>query len=172
VILAMAGGMPPWLTMLISQLLAFAILAAVLIKWVIPALRGILAGRTRGIQDRFDTLAREVKETSERLAAIRVKLADVESESKRRMQAALEEGARARDQALAEARAQVEAELAKARRTIEIERDKAVLELRAELARITLEVTERTVDGLMDEEIHGRIVEGYLEGLDRAAGGK
>lgn len=171
-ILAMAGGLPPWLTMLISQLLAFAILAAVLIKFVIPALRGLLAGRTKGIQDRFDTLAREVKDASERLAAIRAKLADIESESKRRIQSAVEEGARAREQALAEARAQAEAELAKARRTIEIERDKAVLELRAELARITLEATERSVDALMDEKIHGRIVDGYLEGLDKAAGGK
>ncbi|HEY3227535.1 MAG TPA: ATP synthase F0 subunit B [Planctomycetota bacterium] len=171
-ILAMFEGLPHWATMLISQLLAFAILAAVLIKYVIPALRRILADRTRGIQDRFDTLAREVKETSELLAAVRAKLADVEAEAKRRMQAAIEEGARARERALAEARAQAEVELAKARRNIEIERDKAVLELRAELARITLEVTERAVDALMDEKIHGRIVEGYLGGLDRAAGGK
>jgi ATP synthase F0 subunit b len=168
-ILSMAGGLPHWVTMLISQTIAFVILAAVLWRFVIPVLRRMLSDRSRAIQDRFDQLARDTREASERLAAIQSKQADVASEAKRRLEAALAEGARARDQALAEASAQAGGELAKARRTIEIERDKAVLELRAELARLTLEVTERTIDALMDEKTHGRIVDRYLEGLEKAA---
>lgn len=167
-LLAMAEG-SGWFKMFASQVIGFTILALVLWKFVIPVLRRMLADRSRGIQDRFDQLARDTREASERLVAVQSKLADVASESKRRIEAALAEGARAREQAVAEANAQAAGELAKAKRTIEIERDKAVLELRAELARLTLEVTERTVDALMDEKIHGRIVDNYLDGLEKAA---
>jgi ATP synthase F0 subunit b len=170
-LLAMAEG-SGWVKMFASQAIGFTILAIVLWKFVIPVLRKMLADRSRAIQDRFDQLARDTKEASERLASIQAKLADITSESKRRIEAALAEGARARAQAIAEATAQAAADLEKAKRSIGIERDKAVLELKSEVARLTLEVTERAVDALMNEKLHGRIVDGYLEGVEKAARGR
>ena len=156
-------------TMFLSQLVAFVILAAALWFLVIPVLRRMLADRTKGIQDRFDELARETREASEGLAAIKAKLADIATETKKRIDAALAEGAAAREQAVAEANAMAAAELAKAKRTIEIERDKTVLELRLELARLTMEATEKSVDSLMNEKLHGRIVDWYIENAEEAA---
>ena len=158
--------------MFLSQVISFAILATALWFLVIPVLRRMLASRTKGIQERFDELARDTQEASDRLAAIKAKLADIASESKRRIDLALAEGAKAREQAVAEANAQAAAELAKAKRTIGLERDKAVLELRTELARLTLETTERTIDSLMTEKLHGRIVDGYLDEVEKAARGR
>lgn len=158
--------------MFVSQLIAFAILATAVWFLVIPVLRRMLANRTKGIQDRFDQLARDTQEASERLASIKAKLADIASESKRRIDKALAEGVRAREQAVAEANAQAAAELAKAKRTIGIERDKAVLELREEVARLTLDMTERTIDSMMNEKLHGRIVDGYLDVVEKAARGR
>jgi len=158
--------------MFLSQLIGFVILAAVLWKFVIPVLGKMLAARTQGIQTKFDDLARETREASEGLAAIQARLADIGTETKRRIDAALAEGAKAREQAVAEANTQAAAELAKAKRTIGIERDKAVLELRSELARLTLETTERTIDSLMDEKLHGRIVDDYLDKVEKAARGR
>ena len=166
-ILALAGmgaGM-----MFLSQLIGFLILAVALWIFVIPVVRRLLADRTKGIQDRFDELARETREASEGLASIKAKLADIGTETKKRIDAALAEGAAAREQAVAEANATAAAELAKAKRTIEIERDKAMLELRLELARLTLEATEKSVDSLMNEKLHGRIVDWYLENAEEAA---
>ena len=156
-------------TMFVSQLIGFLILAGALWFFVIPVLRRMLAGRTKGIQDRFDELARETKEASEGLASIKAKLADIGTETKKRIEAALAEGAAAREQAVAEANATAAAELAKAKRTIEIERDKTVLELRLELARLTMEATEKSVDSLMNEKLHGRIVDWYIENAEEAA---
>ncbi len=165
------AAMSPW-AMFASQSIAFVILAILLWKLVIPVLRRMLSDRSAGIQKKFDDLARETREANEGLAGIQAKLADIGSETKRRIDAALEEGARAREQAIAEANATAAAELTKAKRTIGIERDKAVLELRSELARLTLETTERTVDSMMNEKLHGRIVDGYLEGVEKAARGR
>lgn len=158
--------------MFLSQLIAFAILATALWFLVIPVLRRMLAARTKGIQDRFDQLARDTQEAADRLASIKSKLADIASETTRRIDAALAEGARAREQAVAEANTIAAAELAKAKRTIGLERDKAVLELRTELARLTLEETERIVDSVMNEKLHGRIVDGYLDVVEKAARGR
>ena len=147
-ILALAA-MPAW-KMFVSQLIAFVILAALLWKLVIPVLGKMLAARSQGIQTKFDDLARETRDASEGLAGIQARLADIGTETKKRIDAALAEGAKAREQAVAEANAQAAAELAKAKRTIGLERDKAVLELRLELARLTLETTEKTIDSLMN----------------------
>ncbi|HEU4338848.1 MAG TPA: ATP synthase F0 subunit B [Planctomycetota bacterium] len=164
---AMGPGM-----MFLSQAFAFVILAALLWKLVIPVLGRMLRDRSQGIQAKFDDLARETREASEGLAAIQARLADIGTETKRRIDAAMAEGAKAREQAVAEAHAQAAAELAKAKRTIELERDKAMLELRSELARLTLETTERTIDSLMNEKLHGRIVDGYLDVVEKAARGR
>jgi len=161
-----------WQAMLLSQAIAFVILAVVLWKFVIPVLAKMLRDRSQGIQTKFDDLARETREASESLAAIQARLADIGTETKRRIDAALAEGAKARELAVAEANTQAAAELAKAKRNIEIERDKAVLELRSELARLTLETTERTIDSLMNEKLHGRIVDGYLDVVEKAARGR
>jgi F-type H+-transporting ATPase subunit b len=154
--------------MFLSQFIGFCHPGGALWIFVVPVYK-ILAGRTKGIQDRFDELARETREASEGLASIKAKLADIGTETKKRIDAALAEGAAAREQAVAEANATAAAELAKARRTIEIERDKAVLELRIEVARLTLEATEKAVDATMDKKLHDRIVDWYLENAEEAA---
>ena len=131
--------------MFASQFIAFVILAAVLWKLVIPVLGKMLTARSQGIQTKFDDLARETREASESLASIQARLADIGTETKRRIDAALAEGAKARELAIAEANAQAAAELAKAKRTI---------------------------DSLMTEKLHGRIVDGYLDVVEKAARGR
>lgn len=157
---------------IITQFLAFGLLAFFLIKFGLPVMRKALAARKREVSDTFERLDRESREAAQRIAEFKERLAGIDAEAKKRMQAALDEGAKAKAQSIAEANVQAAAELEKAKRSIGIERDKAVMELRSEVARLTLEATEKTIDGLMNEKLHGKIVDGYLDTVEKAARGR
>ena len=152
----------------IVQALGFAILAVILVKLVVPVLRKMLNERSQGIEDKFLQLDRDVDETKRQIAEYGVRLDRIDEEVSKRMKAAADEGARTRQALLQEAAAQAQAEVDKARRDIQMERDKAILELRATVAEMTVSATERVVDGMMNEQLHGRMVEKALANLPKA----
>jgi F-type H+-transporting ATPase subunit b len=149
---------------LIVQALGFAILAVILGKLVVPVVRKMLGERSKAIEDKFSQLDRDVEETKRQVADYGQRLARIDEETGKRIQAAMDEGARSRAALLEEALAQAQAETEKARRDIQMERDKAILELRDTV----ISATERLVDGMMNEQLHGRIVEKSLGSLERA----
>jgi F-type H+-transporting ATPase subunit b len=160
----MAAGGP--LAMLISQILAFAVLAVVIGKLVLPALRKILGGRTQGIEETFRKIEQDTAETARLLGEFRQKLADVEAEARRRLERSLADAQKTRDQVLADSAAQVQAAAEKARREVQIERDKAVLELREAATDLTLQAADHVVRAAMNDAVQGRLVESYLARLD------
>jgi F-type H+-transporting ATPase subunit b len=162
-----AGG--SWVAPFISQVLAFGLLLFLFFKFALPMMRKGLGARTQSIEEQFAKLDREAREASTKIADLKNRLATIADEQAKRLQSAVDEGNRIRSQSMAEAAAMAQQETDKARRTIQIERDKAVLELRAEVARLTLEVTERAVDAIATEPVHGKIVDRYLERLEGAA---
>jgi F-type H+-transporting ATPase subunit b len=160
----MAAGGP--LAMLISQILAFAVLAVVIGKLVLPALGKVLGGRTKGIEDTFRKIEEETAEAVRLLSEYRQKLAGVEAESRLRLEKTLADAAKTRDQVLADAGAQVQAALEKAKREVQTERDKAVLELREAATELTLQAADHLVRSLMTDDVHGRLVDSYLARID------
>ena len=167
--IALAAGVA---NVIIVQVLAFALLAFFIVKFGLPVMRKALAARRQDVADTFDKLDRESQEAARQIAEFKQRLAGIDQESKKRIQAALDEGARTKAQSLAEANAQAAAEIEKTKRMIGIERDKAVLELRTEVARLTLEAAEKTVDSVMNEKLNAKIVDGFLDGMDKAARGR
>jgi F-type H+-transporting ATPase subunit b len=160
-----AGGAT---SMLISQLLAFILLALVLVKFVKPPLGKLLDQRSRAIGETFEKIDRETKEAAQELAEYREKLARLEQETRGRMEKALAEAQRTRAQLLADAQAQVEAAAEKARREVQIERDKAVLELRQAATALTLAAADHLVGAVMNDQHHARLVDSYLGRLEGA----
>ena len=154
---------------IIVQVLAFGLLAFFIIKYGIPVMRKALASREQEVADTFSRLERETNEAAQKIAEFKAKLAGIEEESKKRIQAALDEGARAKAQSLVEANAQAAAELEKAKEAIGFERDKAVMDLRFEVSRATLLEAVKTIDGMMTPQLHGKMVDKYLDGMEAAA---
>ncbi len=161
-----AGG---YAAPLISQLIAFGVLAFLFWKFGLPFFAKLLGDRTKSVEDQFAKLEQETQKTAQAVAELKQKLASVDAESKRRIEAAVAEGTRLRDQALADARAQAEGELARVKRDIQIERDKALLELRAEVVRLTVLATEGALDAVITPQVHEKMVDKYLGGLEQAA---
>ena len=148
------------------QALGFVVVVVVLGKFVVPALKKILGGRTAEIEQTFQKIEKDSAETAKQLAEIREKLTHLKEESDRRTQAALEDANRTRTQALAEAGAQAQAALEKAKREIQIEREKTILELREEATSLTLRAAEALVQSTMNEAIHDKLVSKYLDRLE------
>lgn len=165
-LLAFAGSQG---LIILSQFLAFGLLAFFIIKFGLPVMRSALADRSQEVADSFHRLEQESKEAAARIDEFKRRIAGLDEESKKRMQAALDEGAKAKAQALAEAHAQAAVELQRAKQAIGIERDKAVLEMRYEISRLTLLEAVKSVDAMMTPELHGKMVDRYLEGMEEAA---
>jgi F-type H+-transporting ATPase subunit b len=166
VIALLAAG--DWWRPTVAQLLAFAVVAFVVVKFLFPMIGKLLGDRSKAIAAEFDRLERELQEASRSSADLRARLSDIHSESKRRIDAALAEAAGMREAAMKEAAAQAEAGLAKARRDVQIERDKAVLEMREEANGMTVRATERILDAVMNEQVQDRLVEKFTADVGRA----
>ncbi|MBV8880451.1 MAG: F0F1 ATP synthase subunit B [Planctomycetaceae bacterium] len=148
------------------QVLGFIILVGVLLKLAIPVLGKVLRGRSQEIEDTFRKIDQDTQDAQKRLGELKEKLARLNEESQRRLDAALADAEKTRAQLLAEATAQSQAAFEKARREIAIERDKAVLELRHEATSLTLQAAAHLVQSTMNDGIHEKIVDKYLTRLD------
>jgi F-type H+-transporting ATPase subunit b len=167
--LMLAAGADPWWKATLVQIFGFAILVGILIKLVVPAVKGILTGRTKAVEDAFAKLEKDTAEAARELAEIKKKLADIDQESKARHAAALADAERTRARSLADADAAVRFAVEKAQREIHTERDKAVLDLRQEVQRLTMEAADHLVRTAMNDSIQGKIVDGYLGQFEKAA---
>ena len=162
----MAAGHPTPFQTFIVQVLGFAVLVGVLVKLVFPALGKILAGRTKGIEETFQKIDLDTQDASRRMAEIKEKLAHLDQESQRRLQAALDDAQATRTQLMADTAVQVQAAAEKAKREIQIERDKAVLELRHEATDLTLKAADHLVQSVMTDALQEKLVTKYLSELD------
>jgi F-type H+-transporting ATPase subunit b len=167
--LMLASGGGPWWKATLVQMFGFAILLGILVKLVVPAVRGILGGRTKGVEDTFAKLEKDTAEAARALAEQKKKLADIELESKARHAAAKADAEQTRARSLADAAATAQFIQEKARREIQTERDKAVLDLRREVERLTMEAADHLAQKAMNDGIQGKLVDGYLGNLEGAA---
>jgi F-type H+-transporting ATPase subunit b len=150
----------------VVQALGFVVVVVVIVKFVLPALRKILGGRTHEIEQTFQKIEKDTQETNRQMAEIKLKLAQVAEESQRRTKAAMDDAERTRAQALADAQAQVQAALDRAMREVHTERDKAVLDLRQQAIELTLRAAEHLVQATMNDPIHENLVVKYLDRVD------
>jgi F-type H+-transporting ATPase subunit b len=150
----------------IVQVLGFAVLVGVIVKLALPQLGKILGARTSGIEQTFTKIDQDTKAVTARLAELKEKLAHLNEESRRRLDAALADAEKTKAQLMADANAQVQAAFAKSKNEIQIERDKAILELRHEATSLTLQAADHLVQSTMSEPIHGKMVDKYLHQLD------
>jgi len=150
----------------VVQTLGFVVVVVVLGKFVVPALKKILGGRTAEIEQTFQKIEKDTADTAKAMAEIKDRLTHLQEESARRTKEALDEAQRHRDQALSEAKVQAEAALERARRDIETEREKAVFELREEATALTLKATDALVQATMTEAIHEKLVASYMNQMD------
>lgn len=151
----------------LAELVAFAIILAVMWKYVVPPLQRSLTQR----QDMIRKQIEDAKETKERLAAAEADYKKAVGEARAEAAKAREEGAKVRqeiiDSAREEARVEAEAVTSRAEARLEVERRQVLSELRGEIGRLSVTLAERIVgESLADDERQSRVVDRFLAELE------
>ena len=162
----------PDLTELIIGTIAFLIVFGILYKMLFPRIQQTLVERTDKIEGGIQRAEEAQAEANQRLEEYKQQLAEARQEAARLREKAREEGAQIiaemREQAQAEARRLVDA----AHAQIDADRQLAIQMLRTEVGTLAVELASRVVgESLEDEARQRRIVERFLEDLERQPNG-
>ncbi len=145
------------------RVLDFAVLAAILV-WALKKadVKGSLKARRDGIEKALQeaVLARETAE--KKLAEYQGKLAKANEEIEAISTAIREEGQKEKERIIAEAKATAEKIKEQARQTADQEVLKARAELRAEAARLAVQLAEQTLKEKINKDDQDRLVGEYL----------
>ena len=149
------------------ELLAFAIIAFILGKYVIPPINKAMTARQDAIRKQFNDLEDARSDAREAEEGFKSQMADARHEAARIREEAREQGAAI----VAEMREQAQAEAGRivehAHAQIAAERQQAVATLRAEVGALATTLAGRIVgESLEDDERSNRVVDRFLADLE------
>lgn len=131
--------------LIIWMLIAFLIVAAVLIKKGFPVIIKMVGDR----KDYIDSSLKNAKEANEKLANIKAESESILKEAREKQAQILREAAATRDAIVKEAKDQAQAEGAKmleeAKKQIELEKQNAINEIRGQVAQLSVEVAGKVL---------------------------
>jgi len=153
----------------LAEIFAFLIILAVMYKFVVPPLQKSVTLR----QEMISKQIADSKEAKERLDAAEAEYKTMVSEARTEAAKAREEGNKVRQEiiesAKEEARIEAEAVTSRAEARLEVERRQVFAELRGEIGRLAVELSERIVgESLADDERQSRVVDRFLADLENA----
>jgi F-type H+-transporting ATPase subunit b len=151
----------------LAELVAFALILAVLWKYVVPPLQKSMTARQEAIKKSFE----DADEAKARLAAAEEEYKKAVAEARAEQAKAREDAAATRrqiiDAAKEEAQSEAAAILARAEAALEVERRQVFAELRSDIGRLAVDLAERIVgESLADDERQSRVVDSFIAGLE------
>jgi F-type H+-transporting ATPase subunit b len=149
------------------ELVAFAIIAWIIGKYIVPPINRAMTARQEAIRNEFAELQSAREEARKTEEAYRAQLADARHEAAKIREEAREQGAGI----IAEMREQAQEEanriLAHARAQIAAERQQAMASLRSEVGALATALAGRIVgEALEDDERSARVVDRFLDDLE------
>lgn len=162
----LAGAGIDW-KVVIVQIMAFVLVFVLLWKVLVKRITAGLAKREEGIRKTFQDIETRQAAVDRQVEEYSRKLKEIEQEAAFKMKEAVSEGQRLKADMETEARRRAEDEVAKAKSLIQIESDQAVVTLRKEATRLAMEQAERILAGAVGSDVQGRLVDRYLQELEK-----
>jgi F-type H+-transporting ATPase subunit b len=156
----------PW-TAFLWQLANLVVFVFILVKFVGPQLRAFLFQRRKTISSQVEEARHLLADAEARDAEWSKKIEGLQAESERIGEQAREIGQLERERILEQARAQAERIRQGAERAAQQELARAKGELREEAVRLAMALAERMVQENLNEQDQKRLVEEYLENMER-----
>ena len=151
------------------ELIAFALMFAILAKFIIPPINRAMTARQDAIRQQFAELDDAKSEAHKAEEEYKAQLADARHEAARIREEAREQGAAIIAEAREQAKTEADRIVANAHAQIEADRKATVAALRAEVGTLATTLAGRIVgESLEDEARQSRVVERFIEGLDAA----
>ena len=155
-------------SLIVWEVLSFAILFFVLYKYAFPGILSVLEEREKKIKDSLDEAERHRSEAEQKLKEYEAKLNTAAKEAEGIMAATKERAQRLMEEN--EQRMTVEAERIKgdATREIDQERRKAIQDIRAQTTDMALMVAEKVVQRSLNDADHRKFADEALEALSKS----
>ncbi len=154
----------------IIELIGFAVVVAVLARWIVPLLLRMMSAQQERIAKQLADSEAAGQKLNEAQAAYDNALAEARAEAEK-----LKADARAQNEAIvaeaaAAARARAEEITTRAAEALEAERISAVRSLQAEIATLAVELAERQVrEALANDAVQRRVTDRFLSELESGA---
>jgi len=148
---------------LVTQIVSFAILLAVLYKLLYNPVLGMLDQRSERIRESLEGAQKARDDAARSQEEMKGQIDAARAEGQTMIAQARDVAERFREEELAKARREIEAERAKAQANIQRERDAAIEVLRREFADLAISAAERVVERSLDAPAHRELIEKVLE---------
>lgn len=154
--------------LLLIQVATF--LAAMIVVWKLfwGPLTAMMKERSRKISDDLQRAENGRREVEALEGEYHRRLAEIEERARKEINDALQRGSQAKDEIIKEARIEAQRVLEKARRDLAAEREQVIRELRNQMADISLAAVEKLIGQGMDQKIQQRLLDQFLNDLDKA----
>ena len=150
---------------LIAGIVAFAIVAIFVRLWAWPAITGALENRQRAISGQLEEAEQAKTEAQSLLDDYKAQLAESRSEANEIIEEARRTAEAMKTEIVGKAQTEAEAILRKAREDAAAERERASAAIRDEIARLSLDLTEKVVAGGISSEAQRALVDRYIDDL-------
>jgi len=147
----------------IWRCLNFALLIVILVKFGKDPVKNFLQGRSESIKKEFDDLEEQRKEAERKYEEYRQKLADMDKEAEKILQAFIKQGEAEKEKIIAQAYETAERIKAQAKFYVQQELAKAREQLKAEVADMAVKLAEDIIRKNITEQDHHRLIAEYLE---------
>lgn len=160
-----AAEAPPGPMDLVWQGVNLAVLLAIIIYFTRKPIAAFFRGAASREKEGYDSALRESEEMAAELEAQKQKIAGLESELERMVQAAKADAEEEGRLMAQNAEAQAERIRAQARNQLEQEMSKATSALRAQLADEAVKLAEELIRSRLDDDRQQQLIAGYIEQL-------
>lgn len=164
----MGGNLQVILILVINFIILFVVLKKALFSRVMQH----LDSRKKEIDDTFNKIDLDKKEIARLSEEYQSRIVQIEKEAYQKIQSAIKEGLNAKTGIISEAHSQANNVLRKAKVEIDHEKKKALTELKNEMVTLVIAAASRVIEEKMDEKIHAKLVEKFINDLESAAPGK
>jgi F-type H+-transporting ATPase subunit b len=147
---------------LVSQIIAFAILVWVLGKFLFRPIQGILAARQDEVRGTLEQVAADRRAMEQSRRDYEQRLATIEGEARDRIQAALKEAQALKEEVIASAQSESEKIIRRGEEEIRREKQKALVELREEVADMAVMAAGKILGSAIDERQHRALIQDFV----------
>jgi F-type H+-transporting ATPase subunit b len=157
--------------MLVTQIVGFIILVALLKRLLYAPLFGVIDQRQADIKATYDQLDADRASMERTRREYEERLAGIENEARERIQAAIKEAQTLRDGIVADAQQQAEIIVQRGRNESERERQKAFLEMRQEIVELAVAAAGKLVGDSLDGPRQTKLVDDFIGGIGLTSNG-
>jgi F-type H+-transporting ATPase subunit b len=147
----------------IVEILTFLIMLAVLARYVYPEVVRLAEARQRAIAEQLREAEKARADAEANLEEARAKLEEARKSAQNVIDVASKSGEQLREELRRKAEEESARTVENARKQIESERDQAIRSVRAEVADLVVQATEKVIGEVLDERKHTALIERSIE---------